>query len=253
MAGLRAAGTGGAALLVVIITLAALAPALVGAGSCPSATQSAPTEAAERGIPARYLTLYRQAGERYRVPWQLLAGIGAIESDHGRSPAPGVRSGVNAYGCCAGPMQFNLRDGPPSTWQRYGEDGNGDGTTDVHEPADAIASAANYLRALLHNTGGDIGRAILGYNHSQAYVDDVLARAHAYAGAHDAALVEPGTASPVLAACASGRLEGLTGPVDLRAARRLTAPRAYRELPPWTLATSGSSVTVDARIYDNVI
>jgi hypothetical protein len=251
MAGLRAAGFGGA-LFVVIIGLAALVPVLVGAG-CPSATQAAPTAAAERGIPVRYLTLYRRAAERYRVPWQVLAGIGAIESDHGRSTAPGVRSGVNAHGCCAGPMQFNLRDGPPSTWQRYGVDGDGDGATDVYDPADAIASAANYLRALLRNAGGDVGRAILGYNHSQAYVEDVLARARAYAGAHGAALVEPGTASPVMTACASGGLEGLTGPVDMRAARRLTAPRAYRQLPPWTLAASGSSVTVDSRIYDNVI
>jgi hypothetical protein len=61
------------------------------------------------------------------VPWQVLAGIGSIETDHGRSSAPGVHSGVNSYGCCAGPMQFNLRDGPPSTWDRYGVDGNRDG------------------------------------------------------------------------------------------------------------------------------
>jgi len=252
MAGLRAAGIGGA-LFVVIIALAALVPVLVGAGSCPSATQVAPTDAAERGIPARYLTLYRQAGEHYRVPWQVLAGIGTIESDHGRSAAPGVRSGVNAHGCCAGPMQFNLRDGPPSTWQRYGVDGDGDGITDVYEPADAIASAANYLGALLRNAGGYASRAILGYNHSQAYVEDVLTRARAYTDAHDAARVETGAASLVMAACASGGLEGLAGPVDLRAARRLTAARTYRELPPWTLASAGSSVTVDARIYDNVI
>ena len=88
-------------------------------------------------------------GQRVRVPWQVLAAIGAIETDHGRSDAPGVRSGVNRFGCCAGPMQFNLTDGPPSTWQRYGVDGNHDGTTDLYDPADAIPSAANYLRALL--------------------------------------------------------------------------------------------------------
>jgi len=65
-------------------------------------------------------------------------------------------------------MQFNLRDGPPSTWDRYGVDGNRDGTRDVYDPADAIASAANYLRALLCDAGGNLSRAVFGYNHSQA-------------------------------------------------------------------------------------
>ena len=86
----------------------------------------------------------------------MLAAIGAIESDHGRSDAPGVHSGVNAFGCCAGPMQFNLTDGPPSTWQRYAVDGNHDGVLDVYDPADAIAAAARYLRALLEAAHGDL-------------------------------------------------------------------------------------------------
>ena len=46
------------------------------------------------------------------------SAIGSIKTDHGRSRAPGVRSGVNRFGCCADPMQFNLRDGPLSTWDR---------------------------------------------------------------------------------------------------------------------------------------
>ena len=76
------------------------------------------------------------------MPWPVLAAIGSLESDHGRSRAPGVRAGVNRHGCCAGPMQFNLRDGPPSTWERYGNDDNHDGATDVYDPADAIPAAA---------------------------------------------------------------------------------------------------------------
>jgi hypothetical protein len=30
-----------------------------------------------------------------------------------------VRSGINLAGCCAGPMQFNLTNGPPSTWDTW--------------------------------------------------------------------------------------------------------------------------------------
>ena len=29
-------------------------------------------------------------------------------------------------------MQFNTRDGPPSTWERYGSDANHDGTKDIY-------------------------------------------------------------------------------------------------------------------------
>ena len=139
------------------MSLVAVVSALIGQGTCAgAAAEAAPTAHAEHSIPARYLTLYRQAGRQYAVPWPVLAAIGSIETDHGRSRAPGVRSGVNSFGCCAGPMQFNLRDGPPSTWDRYGVDGDRDGNRDVYDPADAIASAANYLRALLRNADGDL-------------------------------------------------------------------------------------------------
>ena len=39
-------------------------------------------------------------------------------------------STIEAAGCCAGPMQFNTRDGPPSTWRHAYHDSapRGDGT-----------------------------------------------------------------------------------------------------------------------------
>jgi hypothetical protein len=90
-------------------------------------------------IPRRYLAIYTDAAAVCRgLTWQVLAAIGKVESNHGRSSAPGVRSGVNAFGCCAGPMQFNLRNGPPSTWDTWGR-GN------VYDPADAIPAAARKL------------------------------------------------------------------------------------------------------------
>ena len=118
--------------------------------------QAAPSAARQARHPRPLPRLYRHAGREYGVPWNVLAAIGSIETDHGRSRAPGVRSGVNRYGCCAGPMQFNPRDGPPSTWERYGVDANHDGTKDVYDPEDAIPSAANYLRALLRRADGNL-------------------------------------------------------------------------------------------------
>src|SRR4051812_36879493 len=112
-----------AAALLVVIPVVVILSVLIGQGTCAgAAAERAPGTAAQRAIPARYLATYRRAGRRYEVPWPILAAIGSIETDHGRSHAPGVRSGLNRYGCCAGPMQFNLRDGPPSTWDRYGVD-----------------------------------------------------------------------------------------------------------------------------------
>jgi hypothetical protein len=147
----------------------------------PTAGQPRPSRTAVTDIPAGYLRLYRAAGSRYRVPWSVLAAIGKVESDHGRLRLPGVRSGLNRYrdargrlrSCCAGPMQFNLTDGPPSTWQRHGR-GN------VYDPADAIAAAARKLVA--DGARGDLDRALYAYNQSRAYVSRVKRLARAYAG-----------------------------------------------------------------------
>lgn len=143
-----------------------------GAGSC-AGEQQEPSEQAQGGIPRNYLQLYRGAGEEYSVPWTVLAGIGRVETNHGRLDAEGVTSGTNFAGA-AGPMQFLL-----STWEAYGVDGNGDGRKDVYDPEDAIPAAANYLEA--SGAPADLYRAIFAYNHAQWYVDMVLDWASRYA------------------------------------------------------------------------
>jgi hypothetical protein len=245
---------GAGTLLLLAAFATAILSALSGVSTCAGrAAAPMPSAHAEQGIPERYLTLYRTVGRRYEVPWPVLAGIGSIESDHGRLHAPGVRTGVNSYGCCAGPMQCNLRDGPPSTWERYGVDGNRDGSRDVYDPADAIASAAKYLRALLRIADGDLRRAVLGYNHSQTYVNDVLARAraYAYAGHGDGESALTGPAAKV--SCADLGIDLPAGPASLQHAQRVASPRAYRALPTWAMAAGRPSQLVDARLYPNVI
>ena len=67
-----------------------------------------PSAAARGDIPASYLRLYRRAAVRCPgLSWSVLAAVGKVESDHGRSRLPGVRSGWNAAGA-AGPMQFGI-------------------------------------------------------------------------------------------------------------------------------------------------
>jgi hypothetical protein len=151
-------------------------------------------------------------------------------------------------------MQFNLRDGPPSTWAQYRTDGNHDGTKDVYDAADAIPAAANYLRALLRRADGNLGQAILGYNHSPAYVRDVLARARAYMRANAGAeLTTPADETTALSDCADGGLDVMTGPANLRDSRRVASPRAFRTLQRWAMAGASAPGAVDARLYDDVV
>lgn len=145
---------------------------------------------ARTGIPAEYLRLYQAAGQRCGIPWNLLAAIGKIESDHGRDPGSGVRSGANWAGA-AGPMQIgvggaagnNLGGTPrhPATHRTggVGVDGDGDGWADVHDPADAIPAAARYL--LDHGAPGNLSRAVFAYNPDSGYVRRVMAQAARYA------------------------------------------------------------------------
>src|SRR5215218_7385614 len=77
--------------VVILIGVGAKAPVAAFAINDPSATAVA-------DIPANYLVIYRGAGERYGLDWAVLAGIGKVETDHGRSQLPGVHSGVNCAG-----------------------------------------------------------------------------------------------------------------------------------------------------------
>ncbi len=139
----------------------------------PAAGQPRPSRVAVADIPASYLRLYRAAGSRYRIPWPVLAGIGKVESDHGRVRLPGVRSGSNWAGAC-GPMQIGCvpHSKAGNAWARYGHGR-------PHDPAQAILAAARYL--VDHGARHNLDQAIYAYNHSRAYVAKVKQLARRYA------------------------------------------------------------------------
>jgi hypothetical protein len=147
-----------------------------------AARQPNPTAAARADIPGGYLALYRAAVKRQcpGLSWTILAGIGKVESNHGRAQLPGVRSGLNSAGCCAGPMQFNLTDGPPSTWARFGRGS-------PYDPRNAIPAAARKLCADGAARAGGLVPAVAGYYGgttanppTAAYVTHVRCAARAY-------------------------------------------------------------------------
>src|ERR1051326_8829209 len=68
---------------------------------------SQPSPIAIADIPTDYLVQYERAALRFGVDWAVLAAIGKIECDHGRSQAPGCNppGTMNSVGA-TGPMQF---------------------------------------------------------------------------------------------------------------------------------------------------
>jgi membrane-bound lytic murein transglycosylase B len=105
-------------------------------GSFSPSSQPSPLQGeGESAISSSYDEVYKAAGTKFGVPWQILYGIHMTETG-GRNGA--IMSG---YGSGArGPMQFM-----PGTFQAYAVDGDGDGKPDIDDAVDAIYTAANYL------------------------------------------------------------------------------------------------------------
>ncbi|MEV0712436.1 lytic transglycosylase domain-containing protein [Nocardia aurea] len=201
------------------------------------------------GIPEIVLAAYRNAELAMAsskpgcgLTWNLLAGIGRIESGHafgGRTDAAGtttqpilgpaldgtlpanevIAAPGGGYVRALGPMQFL-----PGTWDHYAADGNGDRIRDPHNVFDAALGAGQYL------CSGDLDlrdpaqelRAVLRYNNSRAYATDVLSWSAAYrtGGAPSRVTIAPDLVTP-------GTMSPAPGP-DVLATR---AVRADRPLP----------------------
>jgi membrane-bound lytic murein transglycosylase B len=184
-----------------------------------AATKSAPAppmavvnSSSALGIPSMALAAYRNAEQKMAtsdpgcgISWNLLAGIGRIESGHANGGATDARGtavhpiygpaldgtlpgnevivqsnagGRVSYARAMGPMQFL-----PGTWARYASDGDGDGLADPQNLYDSTLSAARYLCSggLNLRDQSQVMTAILRYNNSIPYARNVLGWAAAYA------------------------------------------------------------------------
>jgi cell wall-associated NlpC family hydrolase len=173
----------GAAALVLLIPVmlgmgvSAVVDALFGSSSNSSVDCTKPIA----DIPPEYCLLYVTAApDCPGLDWTVLAAIGKVESDHGRSPLPGVTEGENAYGA-GGPLQFKSAtfDG---VLARHQLPPGGASPPSRYNPHDAIYAAA----FMLCDDGvsrGDLRAALFAYNHADWYVNQVFAQAKQYAGA----------------------------------------------------------------------
>ena len=171
--------------------------------------------ASSNGIPAPALAAYQRgaqiinaADKSCNIPWELIAAIGRVESDHGRYGGntlsedgvskPGIfgialngKNGTQAindtdggqldqdtvYDRAVGPMQFI-----PSTWQVVKVDADGDDQRNPQDMDDAALATAVYLCSGQDNLSNRSGQeaAVYRYNHSQDYVNLVLRIMEAY-------------------------------------------------------------------------
>jgi membrane-bound lytic murein transglycosylase B len=170
--------------------------------------------AAATGIPVRALVAYAGAA-MYKdgqmpecgISWSTLAGVGAVESDHGRhggsmldaggTAVPGIfgialDGGTTAHvpdsdaGEIDGDPDSDRAVGPmqliPQTWRNWHVDGGADGVEDPQNIDDAVLAAANYLcrSSTAMDTEAGWRAAVSAYNSSETYLTNVATAAAAY-------------------------------------------------------------------------
>ncbi|MHB1928002.1 MAG: C40 family peptidase [Acidimicrobiales bacterium] len=186
-------GYAAAGLVLAVVLVAAAAGA--GFASLLTGGDTTPSTAAAAGIPPAMLALYTQAAAACPgLPWTVLAAVGTVETANGTSTLPGVHSGANAAGA-EGPMQME-----PATFAAYAlpVPPGGAEPPSPYDPTDAIYAAARDLCANGALDGADLAASVYAYNHSAAYVDQVLVLAQTY-GQSDPAVVADATAGGVAA------------------------------------------------------
>lgn len=190
-------------------------PGSLGLGVPKGSNDKLVKNASTNGIPSAALSAYQRAAtvinaadKGCKLPWQLVAAIGRVESDHGRYGGNTLgKDGVSRPGIYGVPLNGSkntqaIRDtdagqydndgrwdravGPmqfiPSTWSVVGVDADGDGKRNPQDIDDAALAAAVYLCSGNEDLSTEAGqkKAVFRYNHSNSYVALVLDLTKAY-------------------------------------------------------------------------
>jgi hypothetical protein len=139
-----------------------------------------------------FYPIYATAQRTFGVNWLLIASIHRQESAY--SSAAGTYHGLNFAHCCGGPMQFNVRNGPVTTWSLvsdsyiYGRrppayDHQTARHPSIYDDFDSIMAAAHLLSADGGEYQLDFSAWYAAYDYyghdatGVTYADQVLARA----------------------------------------------------------------------------
>lgn len=190
-------------------------PGVIAPGVPAGGADQVVSSASSGGIPSAAIAAYQRgaqiinaADKTCNIPWELIAAIGRVESNHGRYggnvlndegvATPGIYGitldGKNntqaiqdtdageldkdtVYDRAVGPMQFI-----PSTWAVVKVDADGDGERNPQDVDDAALAAGVYLCSGTENLSERKGQetAVYRYNHSKDYVNLVLRLMEAY-------------------------------------------------------------------------
>ncbi|MBV8461701.1 MAG: C40 family peptidase [Acidimicrobiales bacterium] len=185
--------------LPVLAVVAATGQAGPGVAAAPSSGAASGAPSSGPAVPASWMAIEQEAAATCPgLPWSLLGAVGTIESHSGQSTAPGVWSGANGAGA-EGPMQFE-----PATFAAYATVGPGGAQPpSPYDPVDAVFTAAAMLCA---NGGGapeTLRSAVLAYDHSAVYAEEVLTLTTALA------------ADPMLSASAAAALTFAAGEIGV--------------------------------------
>lgn len=183
---------------IVVTTLAMILFSVINSASIFNTIKETPQQIFEIEVPEDYIPYYKEAAETYNIPWTLLAAHHRVETKFSRmdpllSPV-GAEGHMQFMPCtfvgwshptCSGlgegdiPEEEKTDPAVIALYGGYGVDGNQDGVADPFNLIDALYSAANYL-SKNGAADGDLEQAIFQYNHSDAYVEDILKYYHMY-------------------------------------------------------------------------
>jgi hypothetical protein len=170
---------------------------VIGQSCAGSSVGDSPSPVAGRDIPASVLAIYRQVGAQYNLPWEVLAGVGKEECDHGRLADPSCTPEMGATGPgvanaagASGPMQIGVGGAAGDEYDAL-RHFLADPSLGPHDPTTAVQLAA---LVLIKDKGAPTGQPIDAYADyvraytgagpiADVYAARVLADAHAYQGA----------------------------------------------------------------------
>jgi len=165
----------GSVMAVSVLLLAGVATvglsSVLGSGATMIGGGGAPSPEARVAIPRVYIEAFEAAAASCPgLGWNVLAGIGRVETDFGADTRTSSAGAV-------GPMQFL-----PATFAEYAQPVPPGGTAppSPYDPVDAVWAAARLLCANGAKNGRDIPGAVYTYNHSSSYVREVLSYAASY-------------------------------------------------------------------------